>query len=72
MSKEVTKMAWRLKIFFSDDTEELLDDSFESEEAALAEYDSWLENFRTGGEVLKLAGEDYCDADIEDYEIWEE
>ena len=65
-------MGWRLRINFNDGSDELVDDVFESEEDAMAEYDSWLENWVAGREVLQLAGEDYSDADIEDCDIWEE
>lgn len=65
-------MGWRLRINFDDGSDELVNDVFESEEDALAEYDSWLENWGAGRETLQLAGEDYSDADIEDCDIWEE
>ncbi len=65
-------MGWRLKIYFSDGTEELVDDVFETEQDAQDEYNSWLENFSAGGETLMMAGEDYSDADIDDCDIWEE
>ncbi len=65
-------MGWRLRINFDDGSDELVDDVFESEEDALAEYDSWLENWGAGRETLQLAGEEYSDADIEDCDIWEE
>ena len=65
-------MGYRLRIYFSDGTDELVDDIFDTEEDALAEYDSWLENWGAGRETLELAGEDFVDADIEDYDIWEE
>lgn len=65
-------MAWKLKIYFSDGSSELVDEDFETEQDAQDEYESWLTNWGAGGESLMLAGEDYCDADIEDYEIWEE
>lgn len=65
-------MAWKLKIYFSDGSSELVDEAFETEQDAQDEYESWLTNWGAGRENLMLAGEDYCDADIEDYEIWEE
>lgn len=65
-------MAWRLKILFDDGTEELVDEEFETEQDAQDEYDSWLDSWGAGRETLMLAGEDYCEADIEDCEIWEE
>lgn len=65
-------MGFRLKIYFSDDSSELVDDVFATEENAEAEFDSWVENWDVGRDTLKLAGEDYCDSDIEDYEIFEE
>lgn len=37
-------MGFRLKILFSDGTEELVDDIFDTEEDAEDEYNSWIEN----------------------------
>lgn len=65
-------MAWKLKIFFSDGNEELVDEDFDTEEEAEEEYREWLENWDAGRETLELAGEPYSDAEIIDYEIWEE
>ncbi len=65
-------MGWRLRINFDDGSDELVDDVFESKEDALAEYDSWLENWGAGRETLQLAGKEYSDADIENCDIWEE
>ena len=65
-------MGFRLKIHFSDSSSELVDDVFDTEEDAKDEFDSWVENWGVGRDTLKLAGEDYVDADIEDYEIFEE
>lgn len=65
-------MGWRLRINFSDGSSELVDEVFDTEEDAQDEFDSWPENWGAGQEILELAGEDYCDADIEDCDIWEE
>lgn len=65
-------MAWKLEIFFSDGHSELVDENFETEEDAIQEYEEWIENWGTGRDVLELAGEPYSDADIIDYDIWEE
>lgn len=65
-------MGWRLKIYFSDGSEELVDEVFDTEEEAQDEYNEWLDSWAAGRETLQLAGEDYSDADIEDCEIWEE
>ncbi|MBO7402293.1 MAG: hypothetical protein J6U10_04810 [Lachnospiraceae bacterium] len=65
-------MGWRLKVLFSDGTEELVDEVFENEEEAENEAAEWGEGWAAGAEVLELADEDYLDADIVDYEIWEE
>ena len=65
-------MGWKLRVNFSDGSSELLDEVFGSEEEATEEFESWLENWQVGGEVLRLAGEDYSDADIVDGDIWEE
>lgn len=65
-------MGYRLKILFSDGSLELVDDVFDTKEDAKDEFDSWVENWSAGRDTLKLAGEDYVEADIEDYEIFEE
>ena len=65
-------MAWRLKLIYDDGTDEIVDDVFETEEDAERDYDAYLDNWAAGRESLKLAGEDYIEADIEDCEIWEE
>jgi hypothetical protein len=65
-------MGWRLKIYFDDGTEDVDEDVYDTEEDAEAGYDLWLDSWGAGRETLKLAGEDYIDANIEGYEIWEE
>ena len=65
-------MGFRLQINFSDGESMLIDDVFETEEDANAEYEVWLENWDAGKETLKLAGETYVEADIEDCDIFEE
>ena len=65
-------MSWKLKIFFSDGSDVIVDDDFETEQDAKDDYRAWLDNWDTGKETLMLAGEDYVDADIEDCIIWEE
>lgn len=62
-------MGYKLTINFTDGTSEEVDEIFETEEDALAEYDVWLENWGAGRDVLKLAGEDYIEADIVDCDI---
>ena len=64
-------MAYKLTIYFTDGSYEEVDEIFETEQDAMNEYDSWLENWNVGKETLQLAGEDYVDADIEDYDIEE-
>ncbi len=65
-------MAWKLKLYFSDGTDEEVLDDFDSEEEAMREYEDWLEGWSAGAEVLELAGREYSTATIVDYEIWEE
>ena len=65
-------MSWRVRINFSDGTNELIDDVFRTKEEAQYEFENWCENYSAGGETLKLAGEDYCDADIINCDIWKE
>ncbi len=65
-------MGFKLKIFFDDGSDEVLDEVFETEQDAENEYDVWLDSWRTGRNTLKLAGEDYDDSEIEDYEVFEE
>lgn len=62
-------MSYRLTIHFSDGSSEVVDEVFETEHDALNEYDSWLDSWESGKEILKLAGEDYVDADIDGYDI---
>ena len=64
-------MAYKLTIYFTDGSYEEVDEIFETEQDAMDEYDSWLESWDVGKETLQLAGEDYIDADIEDYDIEE-
>ena len=65
-------MSWKLKIIFDNGTEEIVDEDFETEADAECEYQEWLDSWGAGRETLQLAGEEYCDYDIEDCEIWEE
>lgn len=65
-------MGWRLRVNFSDGTDELVDDVFNTEAEAMDEFNEWLDSWAAGRETLMLAGEDYSDADIEDCDIWEE
>lgn len=65
-------MSYRLTILFSDGTKEVVDELFETEDEAMAEYDLWLEGWEAGKETLMLAGEEYSDASIIDYDIEEE
>lgn len=65
-------MAWKLKILFDDGTEELVDEDFETEEAANNEFQEWLDNWVAGAEALSDDDEGGSDASIEDCEIWEE
>ena len=64
-------MGWKLKINFSDGSDELVDEVFESKEEALAEFNIWQDGWGAGKEALDLACENYNDAEIEDYDIWE-
>lgn len=65
-------MSYKLTIHFSDGSSEEVDETFETEQDALDEYDSWLDSWGAGKETLQLAGEDYIDADIEGYDIDED
>lgn len=62
-------MGYKLTIYFNDGHTEEIDEVFETESDARVEYESWLENWGAGRETLMLAGEDYSDADIVDYDI---
>ena len=64
-------MGYKLTIYFTDGSYEEVDEIFETEEEAIDEYNSWLGSWGAGKEALQLAGEDYVDADIDDYEIEE-
>jgi hypothetical protein len=65
-------MSWKLEIYLSDGTTRIDDNDFDTEDEARNEYQCWLENWEEGREVLKLSGREYSDAEIEDYEVWEE
>ena len=62
-------MGYKLTIYFTDGSSETVDEIFETEQDAMDEYNSWLDGWGAGRETLKLAGEDYIEADIADYEI---
>ena len=64
-------MGYKLTINFDDGTSEEVDEIFETEDDAMAEYESWLDSWGAGRETLMLAGEDYSDANIEDCDIEE-
>ncbi len=64
-------MGYKLKVCFSDGIVEEVDEIFETEEAAIEEYNVWLDSWETGKEVLKMANEKYIDATIEGYNIEE-
>lgn len=64
-------MGFKLTINFNDGTSQEVDEIFDTEQDAIAEYESWLDSWGAGRETLMLAGEDYSDADIEDYDIEE-
>lgn len=65
-------MGYRVKINYDDGTDFVVEDVFDSREEAEAEGESWMENWGAGRETLELAGEDYIDADIEDFEVYKE
>lgn len=65
-------MPWKLEIYLSDGTTRIDNNDFDTEDEARNEYQCWLENWEEGREVLKLSGREYSDAEIEDYEVWEE
>lgn len=64
-------MGYKLKIILSDGSSYIDDRVFETEEAAMEEYDDCVSNLPAGLEAYELSGEDYSTATIEDYEIWE-
>ena len=64
---------YRLEIYFSDGSVEQVDEWFDSEAEAYEEYESWLENFSVGEEILReLDDEDYTSATITGYNIYED
>lgn len=71
-SKEVNAMAWRLKINFDDGTSELEEEIFATREEAEEAKESWLIGYYAGRDVLEEAGRSFCEANIEDFDIWEE
>lgn len=65
-------MAWKLRLYLDDGSSFIDDDEYNSEEEAIDEFDSWVENWGVGAEALELAGEDYDSRDIVDYDVFEE
>lgn len=65
-------MGFRVRINFSDESSELVDEVFETESDAQHEYRLWLDSWNEGADVLDLAGECSYGKDIIDCDIWEE
>lgn len=65
-------MGWRLRVNFDDGSSETEDDIFDTREDAERASQEWLDSWGEGGDVLGLAGESSCSADIYDFDIWEE
>lgn len=65
-------MGYKLTIYFTDGSSETVSDTFETEQDAMDEYESWLDSWGAGKETLQLAGEDYIDAEIDGYSIDED
>lgn len=65
-------MAWKLEVHFSDGTSRIDDDDFKTKKEAENAFDEWLDCWDAGGETLMLAGRDYSDARITDYDVWKE
>ena len=66
-------MGYRVFYNFSDGTtEDLLEEIFESEDEAEEASREGASDYYAGGEVLKEAGESYCEAEIIDWDIVEE
>ncbi len=62
---------YKLKIYFSDGNIEDVDEEYETEAEAEADFMLWLESWDAGGETLELAGRPYSDAEIIDHEVYE-
>ena len=65
-------MGYKLTIHFTDGSSEEVDEIFDTKQDALDEYDSWLDSWGAGKETLRLAGEDYIEADIDGCDIDED
>ncbi len=65
-------MGFRVSINFDDGNSELLDEVFETEEDAEAEARQWASDYSQGGDILKEAGEEYCEQEVVDWDIYEE
>lgn len=66
-------MGYRVYYNFDDGTsEDLLDEVFETEEAARAAAGEGAGNYSVGTETLMLGGHDYPEANIIDWDIVEE
>ena len=65
-------MSWKLQVNFDDGDSLVVDEDFSTREEAEEDFSLWLESYGAGRETLMLAGESYCEHDIEDCDIWEE
>ena len=63
-------MSWKVKMNYAGE-EEYLDNTFDSFEEAENAGCEELSAFRTGAEVLEMAGEDYMDPEEASFEIEE-
>lgn len=64
-------MSFIIDLFFSDGDSERVDEVFSSRDDAIDYADECIASYGQGRDILELAGEEYDDADIIDYDIYE-
>lgn len=64
-------MSFRVTIEFDDGTSEDIDEVFETEEDAEEAAMQWSSDYSQGRDYLEEAGEDYCDANVIGWSIYE-
>lgn len=65
-------MAYTVCINFDDGTEEYLDETFKTEKAADKAARQWASDYSQGGDCLREAGKEACDAEVIGWDIMEE
>lgn len=65
-------MAWKVRLIYSDGDSEVLDEEFDTEEAAIEAGWEASSNMSQGFDYLEEAGEDHEDVEVDEVEAFEE